>query len=274
MMNSALPAAVKQQVSRGIADLLVSLLEHAQQQELPVTPFWLKSGCNLLLRALTRTDPFSNNPQLPLLPEDALKVLTWIDGNLAAKDASNQENSNGKWYAADTNGSAANGAAGGVGHGTGGDSPGVIEPALAADAATARKAAHSNLLERDDKLYLLASKLAVTAFAENHSVGSSSSSSSNVLSPGSGSSSRVKQAKELAMLARLLSWSSNLVKGALERLISLQGALPVLLMARIIKGAKKHAPGPYGVFLVCSFQSCRLRSEHIVLNNVLILYEL
>ena len=220
MMGSAgFPAAVKQQVSPSIANLLVALLEEAQQQDLPVTPNWLKSGCNLLLRALTRTDAFSTNPQLPLLPEDALKVLTWIDENLAAKDVSSREE--GRWYTDDahSNGNAAKGAAGA---GSDDIAAGVtaIKPSSAAAAVRGTGSA-VQLLEKDDKLYLLASKLAVTAFAD------SSSSNGGHLGSGGGSSSMVKRAKDLAMLARLLSWSSNLVKGALERLINMQGELNI-----------------------------------------------
>lgn len=123
--------------------MLAALLKEALAQQLAGTggaapqrgaaaagqdPAWAKSGANLLLRSLTREEPFVSSSRLPLLPDDAAAVLQAAQPLTPAPAAG---------------GGAAGAAKGGA-------------------AARPAGPAQQQLL-RDDKVYALLSKLVATA---------------------------------------------------------------------------------------------------------------
>lgn len=129
--------------------LLQELFVTAGQQQAPLDPAWVKSGCNLLLRALTRSPQFVADPELPLLPEAALATLAWLKAHTL-------EGAGAMAAAATT--SAAPGRRSSAG-GSGSTAVAAGAPALVQGV----RSPQGQLLLRDDKVYLLLTKLILTA---------------------------------------------------------------------------------------------------------------
>jgi hypothetical protein len=148
--------------------LLQALFATAAQQPLEQHSSWIKSSCNLLLRALTRSPQFITDPVLPLLPGDALGLLSWLNATGMGTRA-----------AAATAGHASAGTPGDVALSNGSmQQHGVSEPdaddaahssspfATGEDQSLAQQQQQygaGKLLLRDDKVYLLLTKLIITA---------------------------------------------------------------------------------------------------------------
>jgi hypothetical protein len=194
----ALPAASQEQLSAALAGLMGELLNAALSQQLVAVASgeaepeadgagagaaWARSGANLLLRSLTREEPFLSGGLLPLLPGDAAAALQAIAPRVPAKGVPAAANG-----VATANGGPPPGASkkkdrSGGGGGADGKGAGPPLPALL----------------RDDKAYLLLSKLVATAAP------------SGALRDG-------------GALTRLLGWSSAAVRRALEALVHPAGA--------------------------------------------------
>jgi hypothetical protein len=152
-----------------VQHLLQALFATAAQQPLEQHSSWIKSSCNLLLRALTRSPQFITDPVLPLLPGDALGLLSWLNATGMGTRAAA--------------GHASAGAQGGSTSGNAELSNGNVQHSVSLQDAD--DAAHSSspfatgdeqslaqqqqqygagkLLLRDDKVYLLLTKLIITA---------------------------------------------------------------------------------------------------------------
>ncbi|GBF91892.1 hypothetical protein Rsub_04997 [Raphidocelis subcapitata] len=196
---AALPPGLQQQLSsalrRALSGLFEAALEHqaraaADAAAAPrIDPAWAASGANLLLRAVTREEPFASGAPLPLLPEDAAALLASLAPRAPPPPPpSRAPSANGA--APQPRRSSADGG-GGRKQKQGG--------AQAQAAAAAQAQAQLPALLRDDKIYLLVSKLVATA-APSPSV------------------------RGGAALTPLLGWSSGAVRHALEALVRPAGA--------------------------------------------------
>jgi hypothetical protein len=192
----ALPAPRQQQLSGALRSLALALLDAALDQQLLAVASgddaapgadggaaaaapWAKSGANLMLRSLTREEPFLSGGLLPLLPEDAAAALEAVAARAPAKGGASANGAalaNGGPPPAPKRGRGSSGS-GGSGDADG-KAPGVPLPALL----------------RDDKAYLLLSKLVATA-------------------------APAPALRDGAALTRLLTWSSAAVRRALEALV-------------------------------------------------------
>lgn len=76
--SPVVPASAKQQLSRAVQDLLQQLFTTVTQDSCSQQPGWDRCGCYLLLRALTRSQQFLQDPGLPVLPEAAVSTLKWV----------------------------------------------------------------------------------------------------------------------------------------------------------------------------------------------------
>jgi hypothetical protein len=174
----SIPKAAQQQLSSAVQSLLQALFATAAQQPLEQHSSWIKSSCNLLLRALTRSPQFITDPMLPLLPGDAIGLLSWLNATGLGTRA-------GAAAAAAAAGHAAARAQGGNGPCNVALSNGNMQQHSVSAQDDADDAAHSNspfatgdeqllaqqqqqygagkLLLRDDKVYLLLTKLIITA---------------------------------------------------------------------------------------------------------------
>jgi len=185
----ALPPPLQQQLSTTLRGVISDLVDASLDQQLHDSPHpdaaWIRSGANALLRALTREEPFVLGSLLPLLPDDAAAVLSELHARVPA--------------AAAAKGAAANGNSSSAAYANGGPPSASKRSGRggAAAAACAKTAAPPIL--RDDKVYLLISKLAATA-APSHSL------------------------RDGAALTRLLAWSSGAMKHALETLVHPSGS--------------------------------------------------
>ncbi|KIZ00094.1 hypothetical protein MNEG_7867 [Monoraphidium neglectum] len=138
-LPTGLPPVPREQLSRALRGAVGALLAQALSQQEALRrgesgAAWARSGCNLLLRALTREGPFASGAPLPLLPEDAAALLQALRPAAAA---------------ADGGGPLANGGGPAVANGGSGPAASVRLPELLTD----------------DKIYILISNLAATAAA-------------------------------------------------------------------------------------------------------------
>lgn len=117
-----MPESAKQQLSRAVQDLIKQLFTAVAQQQ-SQAPGWDKCGCYLLLRALTRSLQFLQDPGLPVLPTHAVDTLRWVKAHVLGAQGGLQE--------------------------------------AAAAAAAARQA--GSLPAQDDKPFLLLTRLVLTA---------------------------------------------------------------------------------------------------------------
>uniref|UniRef100_A0A383V936 1-phosphatidylinositol 4-kinase n=1 Tax=Tetradesmus obliquus TaxID=3088 RepID=A0A383V936_TETOB len=164
----SIPKAAQQQLSSAVQQLLQALFATAAQQPLEQHSSWIKSSCNLLLRALTRSPQFISDPMLPLLPADALRLLSWLNATAMGTTA-----------AATAAATAGSGAVA-VRNGGSASSNGNMQHSRTADDDAARSSSSpfaageelaqqqqqygaGKLLLRDDKVYLLLTKLIMTA---------------------------------------------------------------------------------------------------------------
>eukprot|EP00878_Enallax_costatus_P012821 GHUV01013388.1.p1 GENE.GHUV01013388.1~~GHUV01013388.1.p1 ORF type:complete len:2087 (+),score=705.77 GHUV01013388.1:215-6475(+) len=236
--DHSMPRSAQQQLSKAVLHLLQQLYTAASKEQAARSSNWAKTGCNLLLRALTRSPRFVSDPTLPLLPEDANSMLQWLKQSsmpapTAADSSSNQPNASG--LRAD-----AVGTAGGA-------------------AAAAGQQPASLLAWRDDKFYLLVTKLVLTATGLPQegtaptvapSFGAAASQPSSSTQPAAmanGHSTSVATANGVkasvgwatlphsngtakpmfvdpGLLCDLLEWSSTKVKLALQQLLGHSGA--------------------------------------------------
>jgi hypothetical protein len=151
---------MQQELSQAVKLLLEQLLSTVtQQQQQLTTSSWVKSGCNLLLRALTRSVQFIEDPILPLLPADAFETLKWL-----------QHTSMGTRAQPETAVALVNSAADGSNSSDAGacDRISASGPAIASVAdghgsSSTGSASAGRILLRDDKVYLLLTKLVFTA---------------------------------------------------------------------------------------------------------------
>lgn len=134
--SSSTPSAAKQQLSKAFLQLLQQLITAASKQQAARSNIWVKTGCNLLLRALTRSPQFLCDPMLPLLPEDAYSMLTWLRELSMGSKATGVSSA----------GSAAE-----------------VPSASSTAGAAAAQQSVAKLVWRDDKFYLLVTKLLITA---------------------------------------------------------------------------------------------------------------
>jgi hypothetical protein len=72
------PEASKLQISSAVQDLLKQLFTTVAQQRVTQSPEWDKCGCYLLLRALTRSQQFIDDPGMPMSPAAAVATLRWV----------------------------------------------------------------------------------------------------------------------------------------------------------------------------------------------------
>lgn len=228
------PAATKQQLSSCLADLFIKLLQTAAAQQAQQPQEWLKSGCSLFLRATTRSPEFQADPLLPLLPKDATAVLHWVDTHLIdSSDAagvvtSGTRGSGNQGSYPTSNGhvamphmpdtpfaaSATVGGRGGVVATANGVAP------LPSTRQQSPGHASNRQLLNDDKIYLLISKLVITA---STSVGYSRLGVSAGQLPDDIIDGDKSSLPDPLLLCRLLTWSCSRVKVALQRLLQPAG---------------------------------------------------
>lgn len=82
MRSPVVPESAKQQLSSAVQDLLQQLFSTVVQERSNQQPDWDKCGCYLLLRALTRSQQFLQDPGLPVLPRAALETLRWVKAHV------------------------------------------------------------------------------------------------------------------------------------------------------------------------------------------------
>jgi hypothetical protein len=159
--------AAQQQLSSAVKQLLQALFATAAQQPLEQHSSWIKSSCNLLLRALTRSPQFISDPMLPMLPGDAMGLLSWLNatamGTSAAATAAGHHSAGSAGSGAVSNGSLLYSS---MPDGDG-DAAHSNSPCATGDeqvlAQQRQQYGAGKLLLRDDKVYLLLTKLIITA---------------------------------------------------------------------------------------------------------------
>jgi hypothetical protein len=154
MRSAALPLACKQQLSTAVQELLQALFIAVGVQTDALGSAWVKSGANLLLRALTRSPQFVRDPELPLLPDSAVAALRWLRHASLMRQGG----------AGSSGGGAA--AAGALGDSSGSGGGGAASGMM--------------LIARDDKVYLLITKLVLTATGTPCAVAAAVSNASTV----------------------------------------------------------------------------------------------
>jgi hypothetical protein len=256
-----------------VQQLLQALFATAAQQPLEQHSSCIKSSCNLLLRALTRSPQFISDPMLPLLPGDALGLLSWLDatamGTKAATAAAGRASadaahdgaialSNGGGASSNGNMQCSSGADSDVAHSSSPFATGE-EQALAQQQ---QQYGAGKLLLRDDKVYLLLTKLVMTATGlsseaaaaaaavhdeadgdadnpaavDGHGAAAANGTAarsvafSKPLAPaaastayGGGSSSSSASISDPGLLIQLLEWSGTKVKLAMQQLLDASG---------------------------------------------------
>lgn len=168
--GAPLPAAAAQRLSEAVSGLLRSLYNTVAAQQLDSHTQWVKSGANLLLRALTRSPHFAADPVLPLLPAHALELLRWINLTVAATQQLQQQRPSAVGMmgaaasAAKAHGTAARPTAhSSAGGGGGGSNSGSSATADHQPLPQQLSGQGMMLLRTDDKVYLLLTKLVITA---------------------------------------------------------------------------------------------------------------
>lgn len=73
-----MPEAAKVQLSSAVQGLLKQLFTTVAQQRVTQSSDWDKCGCYLLLRVLTRSQQFLDDPGIPMLPAAAVETLQWV----------------------------------------------------------------------------------------------------------------------------------------------------------------------------------------------------
>lgn len=255
LRSASVPEAAKQQLSHAVQDLLKQLFSTVAQQSSP-DPSWDKCGCYLLLRALTRSQQFLQDPGLPVLALDAVDTLRWVkqhvlgvQGGLqeaaAAAEAARQA---GKLPAQD-------------------DKPFLLLTRLVLTATWAPAAVSAAAAESDGTGYYSAISAAVSSAAERSHGDSGGgvkwSDAADIAGPagvavaaaaaanGVSDSGRAVAAagappngsvRDPVLLCELLEWSSTRVKLALQRLFEPSGAA---LQQLFESGGSKHCLGSW-----------------------------
>lgn len=134
-----MPHQAQQQLSRAVLRLLQQLFIVASEQATESSISWAQTGCYLMLRALTRSHEFISDPVLPLLPSDAFSILQWLSEQFTGTVHSRSIPSR--------DGDIANGSAAAAG----------------SSSAQAQEQYTFSQQWRDDKFYLLITKLVLTA---------------------------------------------------------------------------------------------------------------
>lgn len=95
MRSPTVPDASKQHLSSAVQELFNQLFITVTQEQFAQQPGWDRCGCYLLLRALTRSQQFRQDPGLPILPSAAVETLRWLKqhvlGAHAGRDAAAQQ---------------------------------------------------------------------------------------------------------------------------------------------------------------------------------------
>jgi hypothetical protein len=247
MRSSSVPDASKQELSSAVQDLLKQLFTTVTPEQSAQQPGWDRCGCYLLLRALTRSQQFLQDPGLPILPSAAVEALRWLKqhvlGAHAGKDAAAHLPA--RLPVQD-------------------DKPFLLLTRLVLTATGAPAAVAAAAAELDGVGYYAAISSAVSAAAVKGVHGSSVHWSDTTDMPGpSGSTGHIGAGvnglahsrdadaaaagaaaasacvRDPVLLCELLDWSSTNVKLALQRLLEPSGAQPclVLLCASVINPA-------------------------------------
>jgi hypothetical protein len=221
--SAAVPEAAKLQLSTAVQDLLKQLFTTVAQQWVTQSPDWDKSGCYLLLRALTRSQQFIDDPGVPVLPAAAVETLRWVQqhvlGAQSPADTAALKEQALQMPAQD-------------------DKPFLLLTRLVLTATGAPAAVAEAAAESDGTGYYSAISAAVSAAAVQTNGQSASSvkwsdapgvaqsaagtGSSNVPNGGAGGTS--VGVRDPALLVGLLEFSSTKVKLALQRLLEPSGA--------------------------------------------------